>query len=128
MRLFELMLTMAIKDKLTEEFLAGIKEIESVLFLLQFSLHSFEEKGPAYFIKYKKGCSIIEFLFGPSDWDVEIIVFTSTGKFALRDLLQFPAIAKWVNDNRYQQQNGRNIKDELRWALELIQFSLPIIE
>ena len=119
---------MAIKDKLTEEFLAGIKEIENILFLLHFYPYSFEEKGTAYFIKYKKGNSIVEFLFGPSDWDVEIIIFTSKGKFAFKDLLQIPTIAEWVNNNRYKQDNGRNVKNELLWAIELLRVSLPIIE
>jgi len=119
---------MAIKDKLTEEFLEGIKEIENILFLLHFYLYSFEEKGPAYFIKYKRGNSVVEFLFGPSDFDVEIIISTSKGKFAFKDLLQIPSVAEWVNNNKYKQENGRNVKNELLWALELLKFSLPIIE
>jgi hypothetical protein len=119
---------MAVKDKLTEEFLVGIKEIESILFLLNFYPYSFEEKGPAYFIKYKRGGSIVEFLFGPSDWDIEIIIFTSKGKFAFKDLLQIPTIAEWVNNNKYKEVNGRNIKNELLWAVELLKTSLPIIE
>jgi hypothetical protein len=119
---------MAIKNKLTEDFLAGIKEIENILFLLNFSAYSFEEKGPAYFIKYKRENSIVEFLFGPSDWDVEIIIITSKGKFAFRDLLQISSIAEWVKNNTYKQVNGRNVKNELLWAVELLKISLPIIE
>ena len=119
---------MAIKDKLTEEFLAGIKEIEKILLLLQFYPHSFEKKGYAYFIKYKKGESIVQFLLGPSDWDTEMIIYTRKGEFAFKDLLQIAAIAEWVNTNRYKQNNGRNVKNELLWAVELLRVSLPFIE
>lgn len=119
---------MDIKDKLTVEFLAGIKEIESILFLLNFYPYSFEEKGLAYFIKYKRGNSIVEFLFGSSDWDLEIIILTPKGKFAFKDLLQIPEIEEWVNINRYKQDNGRNVKNELLWFVELLKTTLPIIE
>jgi hypothetical protein len=114
--------------KLTEDFLAGLKEIESTLSLLNFYPYSFEEKGPAYFIKYKRGNSIVEFLFGPSGWEVEMIIFTSKGKFAFKDLLQIPAIAEWVDNNRYKQYKGRSVRNELLWAIELLKTSLPIIE
>ena len=119
---------MDIKDKLTVEFLAGIKEIESVLFLLNFYPYSFEEKGLAYFVKFIRGNSIVEFLFGPADWDIEIIIFTLKGKFTFKDLLQIPAIEEWVNINRYKQDNGRNVKNELLWFVELLKTILPIIE
>jgi hypothetical protein len=119
---------MAIKDKLTEDFLVGIKEVQNILATMHFYPHSFEEKGAAYFIKYKRGSSIIEFLFGPSDWDVEMIIFTLKGKFAFKDLLQFAVILKWVHDNRYMQANGRNVKNELLWAIKLLKVALPIIE
>lgn len=119
---------MVIKDKLTEEFLAGIKEIEDVLSLLQFFPYSFEEKGPAYFIKYKRRNTIVEFLFGPYDWDVEMIIYTDKGKFAFRDLLKIAVIKKWVNDNRYSNQNGRNLKKELLWFVELLKVSSPLVE
>ncbi len=115
------------KDELSEEFLEGIKEAENILLLLHFYPYSFEEKG-AYFFKYKKRDTIVEFFFGPSDWDVEMIIFTVKGKFAFKDLLQIPAIAKWVQDNRYAHQNGRNIKYEILWFIELLKFSLPLIE
>lgn len=119
---------MAIKGKLTEEFLAGIKEIESILYSMHFHPHSFEEKGAAYFIKYKRGQSIVEFLFGPSDWHVEMLIFTSKRKFSFGDLLQIPAIAGWVRSNEYKPEKTTNVKGELLWFVELLKVSLPIIE
>lgn len=45
---------MAVKDKLTEEFLKAINEIEIMLLSLLFKRHSFFEKGLAYFVEYRK--------------------------------------------------------------------------
>jgi len=95
---------------------------------MQFERDSFIEKGFAYFAKYKKGDCIVEFLFGPAEYQVEMIIYTSNGKFAFKDLLQIPVINEWVNSNRYKQRNGRNVKDELFWFIELLKYSLPIVE
>lgn len=119
---------MAITDTLTKEFLAGIEEIEKELALLHFQPYSFEEKGFAYFIKYRREETFVQFLFGPPDWDVEMIVFASGKTFAFKDLLQIPSVAKWVSENKYTQDNGRSVKNELFWAIKLLKFSLPIIE
>jgi hypothetical protein len=119
---------MAIKDKLTDSFVKALKEIEDSLSLLLFKPCSFEKKGYAYFVQYKKGDSILSFLFGPSDYQIEMIIYTSKGKFAFKDLLQNPSISTWVNMNRYTQENERNLKNELLWFLELLKYSLPFVE
>ena len=119
---------MILKDKLTEEFLLAVKEAEKELSEMQFHKSSFLEKGPAYYIEYKRESSIVEFLFGPSDWGIEMIVYTSKGKFAFGDLLQDPDISTWANNNRYVQESGRDLKKEILWFIELLKFSLPIIE
>jgi len=120
---------MAIKDKITDEFLKALYEIEIVLFTLHFTLHSFFEKGLAYYVEYRKENNTrIEFLFGPSDWDIEMIVYTSKGKFAFKDLLNIPEISRWVNNNKYQQEGERNVKNELLWFIKLLKFSLPIVD
>ena len=119
---------MPLKDKITEEFLLALKEAEKELSVMLFHKYSFLEKGPAYYVEYKRESSIVEFLFGPSDWDIEMIIYTSKGKFAFKDLLQDPDIMAWVNKNKYIQQNGRNLKAEMSWVMELLKFSLPIIE
>lgn len=119
---------MAKIDKLTEEFLNGLIEIEPALSLMFFKRKSFEEKGYAYFVEYQKKDTMLLFLFGPSDWGIEMIVNTSKGKYAARDLLQIKEILKWVNENKYKQEGERNIKKELLWFVELLKFSLPFIE
>ncbi len=120
---------MAIKDKLTEEFLKALNEIEIVLLTIFFKRHSFFEKGLACYIEYRKENNTrVEFLFGPSDWDIEMIIYTSKGKFAFKDLLGISEINRWVNDNRYKEESGRNIKKELLWFVELLKVSLTYVE
>lgn len=117
------------KDKLTEEFSKALNEIEVVLLTLLFKRHSSFEKGLAYYIEYiKQNNARVEFLFGPSDWDIEMIIYTSKGKFAFKELLSISEINRWVNDNRYKQENGRNVKNELLWYVELLKVSLPYLE
>lgn len=116
-------------NNLTEEFLEALNEIEVVLLTLLFKRYSFFEKGVAYYIEYiKQNNTRVEFLFGPSDWDIEMIVYTSKGKFAFKDLLSIPEINSWVNNNRYKQGNGRNIKNELLWFVDLLKISLPYVD
>jgi hypothetical protein len=120
---------MAKINNLTEDFLEAINEIEIVLLALLFKRHSFFDKGLAYFIEYKKENNTrVEFLFGPSDWAIEMIIYTSKGKFAFKDLLSIPEINSWVNNNRYKQENVRNIKNELEWFVDLLKVSLPFVE
>ncbi|MDX2188246.1 MAG: hypothetical protein SFY32_00155 [Bacteroidota bacterium] len=119
----------SIKDKLTEDFLISLKEIEPLLLDMNFKPYSFYEKGPAYFIEYKneEKEQIVKFLFGPSDWMIEMIIFTPNGKFEFKDLFKIPAIAKWLNDNNYLPDKSRNIKKELLWLIEYLKYSLSIL-
>ena len=119
---------MAKIDKLTEAFLNGLIEIEPILSLMLFKKKSFQEKGYSHFVEYQKKETILLFLFGPSDWGVEMIINTTKGKYAAKDLLQIPEISKWVNENKYEQIGERDIKNELLWFVELLKFSLPFIE
>lgn len=120
---------MAIKDKLTTELLKALNEIEVVLLTLLFKRHSLFENGLAYYIEFiKPNNTRVEFLFGPSEWDIEMIIYTSKGKFAFKDLLKIPPIQKWVNDNRYKQENVRNLRKELLWFVEFLKISLPYVE
>jgi hypothetical protein len=120
---------MAIKDKLTEEFLKALDEIETVLLVLLFKRNSSLEKGYGYFIEFRReNNTSVEFLFGPSDWNIEMIIYTLKGKFAFKDLLKIPELNMWVNDNRYKQVNGRKVKNELLWFVELLTVSLPLVE
>lgn len=115
--------------KNTEEFLEALNETEVALLTLQLKRHSFFEKGFAYYIEYRKENNTrVEFLFGPSEWNIEMIIYTTNGKYEFKDLLTISEVKKWVNDNRYEQRNGRNIKDELLWLVELLKISLPIVE
>jgi hypothetical protein len=117
---------MAIKDILTIQFLEGLEEVKKSLLILMFKQISFYKKGVAYYVQFERGNTIVEFLFGPSDWNVEMIVYTSKGKFAFKELLQIPMIKQWDN-NRYKQENERDVKLELLWFVELLKISLPLV-
>lgn len=120
---------MAITDRLTENFLEALYEIEIVLLDLHFKRHSFLKKGLAYFIEYRnENNTRVEFLFGPSDWNIEMIIYTSKSKFGFKDLLTIPEINRWVNNNRYKQEKGRNVKNEFLWFIELLKVSLQMVE
>lgn len=115
------------KDLLTEEFLQSIREIEGIFSAMYFKQYSFEEKGRLYIIQYKSLDTIVEFLFGPPEFQIEMIVYVGNKKYAFRDLLQFSKVAEWVKSNRYVQRNGRSLKDEMLWFSELLKFSLPFL-
>jgi hypothetical protein len=115
-------------DKGIKEYLAGIEEIEKTLFSLGFEKYSFQHKTNVYNIEYKRSETLVQFRFGPSDWDTEMIICTSKGKFILYQLLQIPAVSKWFYENRYVQKGGRDVKAELHYHVELLKISLPLIE
>ena len=116
-------------EKLTKDFLEAFKEIELVLLSLLFNKKSFFEKGLAYYIEFRnENNTNVEFLFGPSEWNIEMRIYTSKGKFAFKDLLIIPEVNRWVNVNRFKQENGRNVKNEWLWYIELLKISLPFIE
>jgi hypothetical protein len=120
---------MAIKDNLGEEFLKALNDINLVLITLGFKRHSFFEKGLAYYIDYENISNTrVEFFFGPSDWDIEMIIYSSKGRFAFKDLLDIHEINKWVTDNKYEQKNERDLKNELMWFVSLLKISLPYVE
>jgi hypothetical protein len=120
---------MAKIKNLKEEFLKAMFKIDKDLLLELFKKHSFSDEGLACFIEYRKENSTrVEFLFGPSNWNIEMIIYTSKGKFAFKDLLSIPEIENWVSDNRYKQKNGRNLEKELEWFVSLLKVSLLYIE
>lgn len=115
-------------DRITKEFLQAIKESEHTLFSMQFVKDSFLEKGLAYYIQYRKNGIVLEIIFGPPEFQVEILLCTNTMKYAFKDLLQIPAISEWVIDNRYIQKYERNIKDEIQWFFKLVDFYLKTVD
>lgn len=114
--------------KSNDAFLSAIEELEIDLFKIGFKRESFETKGVAYFLSYRRSETIVRFLYGPADWDVEVIVNCGDRKFALKDILGFSEINIWFHENRYVQKGERNIRSELFWYLELIKFGLPTLE
>ncbi len=112
----------------TEEFLDSAREIGVSLAVEGFRLDSIKELGYARFVTFKKGETVVEFLFGPPEWNPEMIVYTAKGKFAFEDLFAIPEISDWLNENRYVQSGSRrDIYSEMLWSLKLLKASLPLV-
>jgi len=106
-----------------EIFIESIKGLDSELTDIGFSHLSTTKKGYATYIDYKSADnSIITFMYGPSDWDVEILIIKNGKKYALKDILQVPSITQWIKDNKFQEQTRNRIKDEVAWFVDLIRF------
>lgn len=111
------------------EFLTAINEAEQILLNLQFKPYSFRQEGLSFYVKYKRDNSIVEFYFGPPEYYVELVIQILEKRYTFGDLVHISPINDWVGKNRYVSKNRvRNPKDEIFWYLDLIKFSLPIIE
>ncbi len=106
-----------------ESFIKSIKDVEKILSDIGFSHFSTTKKGYATYIDYKgKDNTLVTFMFGPSDWNVEILLETNETKYAFKDLLQIPSIAHWTRENKFQQKTSDRIKDEVIWFTDLLRF------
>jgi len=111
-----------------ESFIKTMNDMETVLTDIGLSHLSTEEKGYATYIEYRSTPDTqVTFMFGPSDWNVEIIIKRNGRKYAFKDLLQIPSVAQWTKDNRYRQETSdRNIADEVGWFVKLLKFVFDI--
>lgn len=60
--------------------------------------------GFAYYFEYKKGNTTVEFLVGPTDWQIEMIILTSKQKYTFKDLMEIKSIKTWIDNNRYHKK------------------------
>ena len=88
----------------------------------------FERKGYAVFTEYNKENTKVEFMCGPSDWHVEMIIVTPKQRYAFKDLLQIPIVDEWVKRNKFSEGNENYIKAEVRYFINLLEFVLPILK
>src|ERR1700761_7769147 len=96
----------------TELFLEGLEKADGLLLAMGFERHSIEKQGYyAFFVQYKCVNSSIEFVFGPPEYHVSMVIYTSRGKFEFKDLLQIPIIAEWVDKHR--PSGKQTAKDEV---------------
>lgn len=109
-----------------ESFIESIKEAETIFNNIGLSHVSTIKKGYATFVDYKGTDTLVSFMFGPSDWNVEIFLEKNGIKYALKDLLQIPLIAQWTIRNKFQQLTNDRLKDEVFWFVDLIKFVLEI--
>jgi aryl-phospho-beta-D-glucosidase BglC (GH1 family) len=109
-----------------EAFIKSISEAETILTDIGLSHISTEKKGYATFVGYKGTDTLVSFMFGPSDWNVEILLAKNGKKYAFEDLLQIPLIAQWTIKNKFRQVTNDRIKDEVFWFVNLTKFLLEI--
>lgn len=114
-------------NKTNTKFTKAISESEAKLFEINFHKHSFYEKGFACYVSYKRLNIIVEFNYGPPEYEVQMILYIDNNKYEFKDLLGIELISKWVYNNRYVQQNERNLQHEILWFIELLKISLDII-
>lgn len=119
---------MALKSDITLDFVNAILENEKQLSMLNFEIGKFRYRGYACFIDFSKSDNTkVEFMIGPSDWVIEMIVQTPKGKFNFKDLLEISYIRNWVKLNQYCQGKDRNLKNEVKWFINLLKISIPIV-
>ncbi len=114
-----------------ESFIKTMNDMENVLTNIGLSHLSTEKKGYATYIKYRGPRDTeVTFMYGPSDWDVEIRIkrnWRNWRTYAFKDLLQIPSVAQWTEDNKYKQETSdRIIADEVDWFVKLLKFVFDI--
>jgi hypothetical protein len=107
-----------------ESFIKSINEAEPILTDIGLSHILTEKKGYATFVDYKGTDTLVSFMCGPSDWNVEILLEKNHRKYAFKDLLQIPSIAQWTIKNKLRQVTNDRLKDEVFWFVDLIKFVL----
>lgn len=106
-----------------ESFIKSIKDVKKILSDIRLLHFSTTKKGYATLIYYKgKDDTLVTFMLGPSDWNVEILLETDETKYAFKEILQISSIAYWTRGNKFQQKTNDRIRDEVIWFVELLRF------
>jgi hypothetical protein len=85
--------------------------------------------GFATFILYEGSNYSVEFLCGPPEYHVEILVELkkTNQKYDLTALTAIPTIQNWVLNHILTTNGEDKILAETKWYVDLIEFSLPIL-
>jgi hypothetical protein len=106
-----------------EIFIQSLKNVEIKLNDIGFFHTSTIKKGYATYIHYKMVDNMqILFMYGPSDWHVELSLTKNGRKYEFKDILQIPSISQWIMDNKFQHQTSNSIKDEVTWLVDFVRF------
>jgi hypothetical protein len=108
------------------KFLKANEDIEALLLNMSYKKVGFLQKGYAYYIEYQSNKNKIEFLYGPPDYDIEMILYIDNKKYAFRDLYKIPEIKKWIEQHR-EHNDKYDFKAIMLWYIKLAMFSLSII-
>jgi hypothetical protein len=116
-----------IKNTGTDDFINALKEVEPILASLSFIPHSLDNRGFACYAEYKNGNNIVMFMYGAPEWHIDIELYIANKKYEFKDLIENTNISEWINKNRYLQENGRKLQNEMLWFIELLKVSLSIL-
>ena len=106
-----------------ETFIKSLTDVELELTDIGFSHASTIKKGYATYVHYESLDNMQTlFIYGPSDWNVELSLTKNGRKYEFKDLLQSPSIFQWVMDNKFQHKTINKIKDEVDWFVDLLRF------
>ncbi len=104
-------------------FLNAWNEIMKDLTNSSFSNYNYNQEGFVVSAKFTSGEFTIKFLYGPPEYEIEMIIYKNDNKTNFKDLLQISEIKSWVNQNKYIEGKSRNLKRELLWFIDLFNFS-----
>lgn len=106
-----------------EAFIQAIKDIKSQLTDIGFSHLATTKKGYATYVDFRSADKTqISFMFGPSDWKVEILLTTDKKKYSFKNLLEIPLVVQWTRNNKFQLRTNGRVKEEVEWYVELLAF------
>ena len=104
-------------------FIESTKKVQTRLAEIGFIYQSTINKGYATYIDFiLADKSQLTFMYGPSDWNVEILLNTKKKSYAFKDLMEIPSVAHWVKANQFKSRTNNRVRDELDWFVELITF------
>lgn len=110
------------------DFFEIFKEIDTRLYEIKFTKVSLIKNGKIYIAEYKRNDCIVKFLYGPPEYRVEMIIYTSFKKYELKDLLENQNVLLWIKGNKFASDNDYDLKRELLWYINLLNFSLSYVE
>lgn len=112
--------------KAYSKFIEYIDKAESML-LSEFNVSnkSVEDDGVLARVSFDVGNGIVEFLYGPPEFHVEIFISVNDGndvltRYDLAKLMTNNDVKNWVIENRPDMSHGNRVKAEVDWFILLL--------
>ena len=102
-------------------FIESVKKIENKLNELNLYHSSTIKKGFATYIAYETLTKTkVEFIYGPADWAIDIVLSKDDKVYGFKDLLKIPVVFQWANGNKINYGKNSKLDDELTWFVNLL--------